>query len=445
LSVRVVEGLCHHGRLRDGNPDPSHPVWWLHPAVVPVSLVAASTIAAIQITAATYLEEWRTARLVDGDLVARVGLSLAAFGIAVVISASRPATAPAGWPALSDAVRDRVRPLLTASWYLTLFGYVTLLGAGISRGFRLGDIAALLSGATTESASLKRVFSPVSGVTSFTQAGIAYVILATVVDPEDRRTRRRVLIVIALGVARALLVSERLAVYELLVPTAVIIAFRQACSGDARHRALVRLAPLIAVPVLIVTFAGFEFTRSWSFYSEHSEHSVLEFAELRLLGYYVTALNNAALVERHDDDLGGLPYATVEGLWEVPILDRWVNYESVTGVDRGAVYRDLLQQEANPEFNNAGGITAPTSDFGLAGGILVLAATGVVMGLLYRSFTRGDLVGLFGYPLAFVGLVDLPRIWYFGQGRILPAVALLAAAALRARAPDRDRAITADP
>ena len=42
---------------------------------------------------------------------------------------------------------------------------------------------------------------------------------------------------------------------------------------------------------------------------------------------------------------------------------------------------------------------------------------GVIAGLLYRHFCHGRPLGLLVYPVFFVGLVEMPRYVYWGQGR----------------------------
>ena len=44
-------------------------------------------------------------------------------------------------------------------------------------------------------------------------------------------------------------------------------------------------------------------------------------------------------------------------------------------------------------------------------------AIGVIAGLLYRLFCHGSPLGLLVYPVFFVGLVEMPRYVYWGQGR----------------------------
>jgi hypothetical protein len=51
---------------------------------------------------------------------------------------------------------------------------------------------------------------------------------------------------------------------------------------------------------------------------------------------------------------------------------------------------------------------------------------GVLSASLYRSFLRGRLIGVLVYPGWFVGILEIPRIYYWAGVRYFPALALLA-------------------
>ena len=72
---------------------------------------------------------------------------------------------------------------------------------------------------------------------------------------------------------------------------------------------------------------------------------------------------------------------------------------------------------ANPEFNNQSGYTGPFVDYGTIGGLVCFLLIGLTAGVLYTGFCRGRIFGLLLYPAAFIGLLELPRYFYWSQGR----------------------------
>ena len=146
---------------------------------------------------------------------------------------------------------------------------------------------------------LKVLFAPVAGVTSLTQVGIAQVVLAALVLCHGRSPAvvRRLVVVLVLGLLRSYLLTERLALLELVVPLlAVGAAHRRRRRGRGRF---LPFAPVLALPVLLVVFGIFEYSRSWNYYRTRTTQSFPLFVVNRLAGYYATSYNNGALQLDH--------------------------------------------------------------------------------------------------------------------------------------------------
>jgi predicted membrane-bound mannosyltransferase len=89
-----------------------------------------------------------------------------------------------------------------------------------------------------------------------------------------------------------------------------------------------------------------------------------------------------------------------------------------------------LTAEANPEFNNGGGFFLPIIDFGLAGALLYWVLAGVMCGILYRMFQQRRPAGLLLYPITFTSVIELSRIVYWAEGRVLLPMCVLTGIAL---------------
>jgi hypothetical protein len=244
-----------------------------------------------------------------------------------------------------------------------------------------------------------------------------------------------VAIVLGLAAVRAVLNSERFAIIELVVPFAVAslaVRYFGAEGLSRRVRALLSLAPLIGIVTLFFTFTGFEYFRSWTNYYSGRDLNLWEFGAMRLLGYYVTSFNNGAYFQQRLEPLGA-PYFTLHFLWGFPLsgplIKRLFPNPLLDSSDKW-FYFPFLESEANVEFNNADGMLFPAMDYGLAGGLIYWLVMGVICGLVYELFQRKESLGLFLYPMIYLGLMEVPLALYWGEGRAFPSLCLLAGAPL---------------
>jgi hypothetical protein len=229
---------------------------------------------------------------------------------------------------------------------------------------------------------------------------------------------------------RAVFLAERLALLELALPAAILwLCLR----GQAiRRRWIVQLAPFAGVIGLYLLFTFSEYFRSWGYYASQGETSLLWFTLVRLCGYYVTSLNNGALLWH---ELGPLhfPYATLEWLWRFPVIGGPLR-DFCGGSDAPAATASVVvAEDGNPEFNNPTGIFVTFTDLGVPGALIFWVFFGCAVMLLYRACRRGSITGLFVYPFVFMGLTDQIRIFYLTGGRTFAAWLFMIAAILVAR------------
>jgi hypothetical protein len=416
-------------------------VWWLSPVGAVLLVGPASLFGAWVIGDARYRHEWRTPKELTASFAVLVLAGLVALLLGagwMQLRASRLWRGP--WPALDDDARAVLSRAGTWTFRVTVFGYVALTAIGLSRG--VSPISLVKAVATfSTSDAMKNSFAPIAGVSSFTQVGIAHVVVGGLLvrsrhtsrTPEDRRVRRRLGLVLVLALLRSFLLSERLAVLELAVPLLAIAVLRRSTDPRPRVRWWLRLVPVVLLPALLTVFGAFEYSRSWKFYSTHGGGSFWDFALVRFAGYYATAYNNAAIAHAHGTFPGRLPYWVVELFWTAPGSSQLNLYDKLSGGDAGTAFSDAVAAYGNPEFNNPGGLGVPFVDLGPVGGLLFLLGLGVLSGWCWTSLRAGRRAGALLYPVFLTGLYELPRYLYLPEGRVLPALVVLVLIGLRLR------------
>lgn len=399
-------------------------MWWLWPAAPIVLLVAPTLLAANALDEDTYRRAWRTQKNLNDrwTLILLAGLIAMALGsmIAAMAERSGPRRSVQSWPALSygaGTVLRRIYPILIV---LSLFGYIVWIGNGLRNGLTLADVGQVLSTQDNFKLPIKQKLETLPGITTLTQVAITAAVVGVIIDLDKRTAwvRWAYRLVVLLAVVRAFLLAERLAAAEIMVPIIVLRAAALAFRLRGRQRVALSWAPLLGAIVLMGGFALSEYTRSWTWYSDNQDQSFVEFTSERLLGYYATSHNNGVLILDHPTGTD-LPVYTTAFVWEVPP-------GSVFGAKAAEQAQDqrglLLKEFANPEFNSPSGTASPFSDWGVLGGLLFFVIHGFLIGVLHLSFLRGRAFGVLLYPIAYIGLLELPRYLYWYQGRATPAI-----------------------
>lgn len=418
----------------------------MSPAGALLLLVPGTLLLTFYLDDADFRLFYRATKSVPGDHLLLLAAAVALLGAVATFVARvprrRPGTAllPGGL-----AVPRTLRRSAEVLFWLTMAGYVAFAATGASRGVTLSQVLQLLISQNAYEGNLKDEFAGVAGITTLTQCGIAFVVVATYVllRVRDRRLLLQLGVVLLLSLVRSFVNSERLALIEVAVPLVAVVAMAARHSAVPARRLAARAAPVVLAPLLLALFALFEYSRSWTFFSTRTDQPFPVFAAVRLAGYYATSYNNGYLQLEHATYPGRLPRESVSFFWEAPFVSQLGLYD-LLGTTPPSTSQDVLERYANPEFNNLGGITAPMVDFGVPGGLVYLALLGAVIGLLYRGFREGTVMGALLYPVALTGLLELPRYLYLAQGRVVPAVlglVVVGAVLLRERraAPPRPR------
>jgi hypothetical protein len=410
-------------------------VWWLNPAVafsVPAIIVG---VTAYSLGPGDYLHFWRTAKYFDFSCFGLLGAIVFTFVCGCLLGAARRSgrdrVTATDWTL--DVRWQSVRLLFNLSFVLSVMAYAIWLGVGIKNGLDLSIILGTLRGASDAHYYLhEEYFTTIPGVTTATQLGITVIVLGVPLGVATgwRTVRWQCATVIVLGLIRAFLNNERLAIIELLVPFAVSLVRVQPATSRLL-RLLTRSAPVIAGMFLYCFFGVAEYFRSWLSFYARTESSFWGFVAVRLMGYYTTALNTGALLWRVNEPLPlHLPPITLRFVWHFPIIKDLLpvlfpSLRAYAGDVSATRYIDLLSANANAEFNNPSGVFSPLIDYGLTGGLLYWLICGLICGYLYKEFRSGSVLGIFLYPALYISLIEATRVLYWADGRFFPPMFLL--------------------
>jgi len=406
-------------------------LWWLHPGCVAAMLLVATTCLTYVTPDSAFRALWDMPKCFELEDLLRTLLLTAALVFGACIGSWLPLL-PRKLAEWEEAVPwNMVRLLFNAGFCLCLVGYVVWFAIGVSRGINFTTLVDVLKAQGTAVYAMRDYFSKAPGITTMTQFGMAVVVLGIPLGFAKgwRHVGWKLAVLLPITTVRALFLSERLALLELLIPAAVLyFNLRKLRLGDRRDRLdwLLLLVPIVAPVLAYLFFMVFEYFRSWAaHYAQASQMSLPEFALLRLLGYYVTSINNGAILLQDIEHPLPIPYYSLEWLWKFPVVKDFLDYEQVSHFPLIGLGSKLLAVEGNIEFNSPCGLILPVLDFGFAGGVIFYLWAGLILGAAYRLFQQGHILGLAYYPIFLVGLLELPRELYWPSSRVFPTWILL--------------------
>jgi oligosaccharide repeat unit polymerase len=335
---------------------------------------------------------------------------------------------------LTAARRRSLAVLLEAALVLSVVAYGLWFSLGI---IRAGGITQFFEIWRREPLRIKTEFlATVPGVTTLTQLAVAAIPLVIAFKLYRRGSviPTLVVLVIALGAARALFFSERLALVELLLPLVFLAVAPRKVSVPR-----VAVYGMGLLVVVMMFFAVTELRRTYAYTHDFSASR----ATTRFFGYYLTSVNNGMAVV--DEYPARTPfYSSGEFFWQLPVVgDLRVDhlptvgtvsfrYVDAFGVDPESFWpQAFVAQGLDYEFNV---FTTPgylAADFGWAGliGVFVL---GLISGRLYRRSESSPFHRAL-YAVWLVGLFEFMRTLYFTDTRVFPAYLVFVAAYLVVR------------
>jgi len=302
--------------------------------------------------------------------------------------------------------------------FLILFSYFIWFYPMISSGIWLKIITGEIYGR----AAIASVATTIPGVTTMTQFGIPVAIVSAYAILLGTDLSKRVfrfylialVMVSALSAFRALLWSERLALFEVLIPVGIVFFIVK-----YRGQIWCRLFPIVGLISIIILFGCFEYSRSWRYYKE-SYSNIATYSFSRFGSYYLSSFNNMAMVRDHmtpvNEPINSLGFA-----YKLPIPGlSWLNEDKAENWNK---YEATLNHYANPELNLYSAVGAVINDFGDYGGCAVLSIFGLISGILYRSACSQGRAGLLFFPFWCTGLFEMGRLLYWPAARAFPAIA----------------------
>ncbi|WP_172256922.1 O-antigen polymerase [Saccharibacillus deserti] len=408
--------------LKSNHSEKGIRIWWLNPTIIFALLMTFILIGAYFITADSYLSFYRVDKFINESNIIYSILPVCCFVFGgILASIAGRGTKPSN--AFSEVMVKKdsfIKMWIALLFGFTMFGYAIWFLIMLRSGFTLSLFLNVLSGEPGAVYGIKESFENVAGVTSFTNFGIPFVILTSYYLFYNKKKIYIWMLaaVFLFTLMRAIFFLERLAIMEFLVPAAVVYFSMRAKMN--RRTPGIGVYPIIGVVALIGFFGVSEYFRSWlSFYVNYYP-SFWEFVVTRFFGYYVTAINTGTLYFQH---LGfhwlPFPSSTAEFIWKFPgVPDN--AYESIYGFEPQAVINNTLATMGNPEFNNPSGLLQPYSDYGFSGALVFWVIVGFFTGVLYNHFKKGHTFGMMIYPIWLVGVLEIPRYFYFGSGRFFP-------------------------
>jgi len=241
----------------------------------------------------------------------------------------------------------------------------------------------------------------IPGITTFTQFGIisAILFLLLYITFPKKRYIIFILIIVVLSIIRAIFFGERLAVLEILIPLSFIyLRF---------YPYKFKVFTILMFIIFILLWAS-ELLRSYMSQEYLGKYSPMEYLLYRFIMYFATTLNNAFLLfDKFHPYIDFLP-ATLKPLYK--LIHQPIYSESI--------YKRLLENHLNPEYNNKSAWGVLYFDFGYYG-FVISFLIGSLSKIFYNLYKRLTLLGILVYPIFLVFLFQSYRILYLNNSRII--------------------------
>jgi hypothetical protein len=380
---------------------------------------------AIFLPSSAYEEAWQEPKFISPDLARLMILAIGTMFTGVMITSA--AQRRSGkvqlrfTPGQITFLRRAYRWLLI----LSIVGYIIWAANAIRQGVGVEDLLAVIDRHEGAISDLKSNARPIAGLTTLTQFAPVAIAIGCLLRKLNCGGKSYFWLVLLASI-RALFYAERLALIEVVIPLLLLAALTADPSMGRRRRTLTQLGPLLFGPLAWMIFAASEYTRSWIYYQRLTDTSFSKWVSLRMIGYYATSFNNSALLATQHHGMSVQPYFSLNAFWSAPGISLFVKPPAIP-----EWWFQTLMQNSNPEFNNVGSFLTTYAELGLGGMIVFWLIAGSFVGTVFASLSRGSIPGLIAYSTLFIGILELPRLIYWSQGRAAPLLLSLLLLALR--------------
>lgn len=266
----------------------------------------------------------------------------------------------------------------------------------------------------------------IPGVTTVTQLmSVAVVCLYTarIVGFKCTSQKWKIYFGLFITLIRAQVNHERLAIIEILLPLFVVWVLTN------KHK--IKLNSLMIYTLLAICFYLFfsinEFFRSWQYYRLKIDINFFSFTFHRLLDYYSTSLNNGVIYINYHAEISRVPIIGLDFVWNFPLFGP-ILFEHFQGNDPSLSWSRILRiVSGTDEFNNLHVYPSLYADFGVFGMVLTIFILSVCYSSAYYKIVNGDYRYIVGYSILTIGIIELPREFWFGSGRAFPIIIALIA------------------
>lgn len=235
---------------------------------------------------------------------------------------------------------------------------------------------------------------------------------------KNRRVMIMILAGIAISIYRSQINHERLTLIEVLISVGIVILL----TSNRELKISFRSLYVTGTMCLYSLFSVGEYFRSWQFYKYRVNQNFFQFSFDRLLSYYSTAINNGAIYLEHRSEITSIPLYTLNWLWNFPFLGNFFESLLRKRDTYSTIRQMLISSMSTDEFNNISPYLQIPAEITYLGSFIIFAFLMFMISRLYLEIGSSTSWQIPLYSVLVVGLLELPRVFWFGSGRSFPMI-----------------------
>jgi hypothetical protein len=148
----------------------------------------------------------------------------------------------------------------------------------------------------------------------------------------------------------------------------------------------------------------------------------MNFTTDRFVSYYGTALNNGAIYQQVHPQISNLPTGILDWLWQFPVLGSFLT-NSLANQDLVVNWSQALKSFAGTdEYNNVNSYFMILSEANLYILVAMFLILGSFFQVIYSKLYNPKSPHVIVLGPLLIGILELPRLFWFGLGRAFPIV-----------------------